>query len=90
MIAWPLFAEQKMNAKLLTDVLKVAVRPKVDDVTGIIKREEVAKAIKRIMEGDESFEKRKRIEELSDGAAKALSESGSSRNALSDLALKWH
>ncbi|MCI39546.1 UDP-glycosyltransferase [Trifolium medium] len=79
-----------MNAKLLTDVLKVAVRPKVDDETGIVKREEVVKAIKRIMEGDESFEIRKRIEELRDGAANALSENGSSRKALSDLALKWH
>ncbi|XP_045792194.1 hydroquinone glucosyltransferase-like [Trifolium pratense] len=89
-IAWPLFAEQKMNAKLLTDVLKVAVRPKIDDENGIVKREEVAKAIKRIMEGDESFVIRKRIEELRDGAANALSENGSSRKALSDLALKWH
>ncbi|CAJ2665050.1 unnamed protein product [Trifolium pratense] len=89
-IAWPLFAEQKMNAKLLTDVLKVAVRPKIDDENGIVKREEVAKVIKRIMEGDESFVIRKRIEELRDGAANALSENGSSRKALSDLALKWH
>ncbi|MCI64433.1 UDP-glycosyltransferase, partial [Trifolium medium] len=62
----------------------------VDDETGIIKREEVAKAIKRIMEGEESLEIRRRIKELSDGAANALSENGSSRKALSDLALKWY
>ena len=55
MIAWPLFAEQKMNAKIITDALKIAVRPKSDDETEIVKREEIAKAIKRIMEGDEKL-----------------------------------
>lgn len=91
MIVWPLFAEQRMNANILTDVLKVAVRPKVDEESGIVKREEVAGAVKRIMEGDESLEMHKRMKELSDGAAAALSdEHGSSRKALSDLALKWH
>ena len=89
LIAWPLFADERMNAKLLTDVLKVVVRPKVDDETGIIKREEVAKALKRIMEGDDSFEIRKKIKELSVGAETVLSEHGSSRKALSTLASKW-
>ncbi|XP_057451051.1 hydroquinone glucosyltransferase-like [Lotus japonicus] len=90
MIAWPLFAEQRMNAKIITDALKIAVRPKADDETALVKREEIAKAIKRIMEGDESLEIHKRVKELSDGAAAALSEHGSSTNALSSLALKWH
>ncbi|KAK2352514.1 hydroquinone glucosyltransferase [Trifolium repens] len=92
MIVWPLFAEQKMNAKLLVDVLKVGVRVKVDDddESGIVKREEVAKSVKRIMEGDESLEIRKRINELRVGACVATSEDGSSRKALSSLALKLH
>ncbi|XP_057451052.1 hydroquinone glucosyltransferase-like [Lotus japonicus] len=90
MITWPLFAEQRMNAKVITDALQIGVRPKADDEIGIVKREEIAKAIKRIMEGHESLEIYKRIKELSDGAASALSEHGSSRNALSSLALKWH
>ncbi|KAJ1439508.1 UDP-glycosyltransferase family, conserved site [Sesbania bispinosa] len=88
MIAWPLFAEQRMNAKIITDALKVAVRPKADE-SGIVRREEIAKAIKRIMEGDESLEIHKRIKELSNGAAAALSEHGSSRKELSTLAMKW-
>ncbi|KAF1888589.1 hypothetical protein Lal_00011363 [Lupinus albus] len=32
--------EQRMNAIVLTDVPKVAVRPKVDDETGIVEHEE--------------------------------------------------
>jgi hydroquinone glucosyltransferase len=81
-----------MNAKLLVDVLKVGVRVKVDDddESGIVKREEVAKSVKRIMEGDESLEIRKRINELRVGACVATSEDGSSRKALSSLALKLH
>ncbi|KAK7350426.1 hypothetical protein VNO77_09060 [Canavalia gladiata] len=89
MIAWPLFAEQRMNAALLTNGLKVAVRPKVDE-SGLVKREEVAKVIKRIMElGDERLEMRERMKELSVGADAALGEHGSSKRALSSLALKW-
>ncbi|MQL05516.1 hypothetical protein EI015_25930, partial [Escherichia coli] len=87
MIAWPLFAEQRMNALMLTEVLKVAVRPKVDDESGIIKREEIAEVIKRIMEGDEGLDIRKRIKDLSDAAGVAVSEHGSSHRALSSLVL---
>ncbi|XP_057451050.1 hydroquinone glucosyltransferase-like [Lotus japonicus] len=90
MIVWPLFAEQRMNAKIITDALKIGVRPKVDGETGMVKREEIARGVKRIMEGDESLEICRRVKELSDGAAAALSEHGSSRNAISSLALKWN
>ncbi|KAK7277107.1 hypothetical protein RIF29_18257 [Crotalaria pallida] len=89
-IAWPLFAEQRMNAIVLTDVLKVAVMPKVDEETGIVKHEEIARVVKTIMEGDEIVQIRKRINDLSDAAAVALSEHGSSTRALSSLAQKWH
>ena len=87
-IAWPLFVEQEMNAILLTDVLKVAVRPKADE-NGIIRREEIAKVTKRVVKGNESLEMRKRIKDLSDAAAIALSENGSSKKALSSLTQKW-
>ncbi|XP_027334997.1 hydroquinone glucosyltransferase-like [Abrus precatorius] len=84
MIAWPLFAEQKMNAIILNDELKVALRPMVDE-SGIVKREEIAKIIKRVMEGKEGLEMRKRMNEFSDAAAFALGEHGSSMRALSSL-----
>ena len=88
MIAWPLFAEQRMNAVLLTDVLKVALRPKIDE-NGIVTREEIARIIKRIMEGNEGLEIRKRIKGFSNVAAIALSENGSSKKVFSSLAQKW-
>ncbi|MED6211120.1 hypothetical protein PIB30_070511 [Stylosanthes scabra] len=87
MIAWPLFAEQRMNAILLTDELRVAVRPQGDEEDGIVKRDEIAKVVKRIMDhSEEGLEMRKRIQDLSDAAAVALSENGSSTKALSCLA----
>ena len=88
LIAWPLFAKQRMNAKLLTDALKVVVRPKAYE-KGIVTREEIARVIKRIMEGDEGLEMCKRMKELSDAAAIALSKNSSSIKALSSLAQKW-
>lgn len=90
MIAWPLFAEQRMNAATLTDVFKVAVRPRIDEQDGIIKGEEVVRVIKIIMDGEsEGLKLRRRIEEVRDGAVAALSEDGSSRMALSSLVIKW-
>ncbi|XP_045808741.1 hydroquinone glucosyltransferase-like [Trifolium pratense] len=93
MICWPLFAEQRMNAATLTDVFKVAVRPKIDEEDGIIKGEEVARVIMIIMDqcsrDGEGLQLRRRIEDLRVGAATAVSENGSSRRALSNLVLKW-
>ena len=77
-----------MNAATLTDVLKVAVRPKADE-TGIIKRDEIARIIKRIMEGGESLQIRKRIKDFSTAAIAALNEHGSSWRALSSLVQNW-
>ncbi|KAL2319944.1 hypothetical protein Fmac_028913 [Flemingia macrophylla] len=88
MIAWPLFAEQKMNATTICDILQVAVRPRVAAESGLVKREEVARVIKMVMEGDESLQMRKRVECLSLKASRAMTEHGSSTRALSSLALK--
>jgi hydroquinone glucosyltransferase len=50
MVAWPLYAEQNMNAAMSELQLKVAVRVK----DRFVSKEEVASAIKRVMEGDEA------------------------------------
>ncbi|KAK8326277.1 hypothetical protein V6Z11_A11G105100 [Gossypium hirsutum] len=42
MIAWPLYAEQRMNAVLLTEGINVALRPTVNQ-KGVVEREEIAK-----------------------------------------------
>lgn len=88
MIAWPLFAEQKMNASMLTNGLKVALRPNVNE-KGIVGREEIAEVIKNLMVGEEGKGIRQRMRELKGAAVDALEENGSSTRTLSELVLKW-
>ncbi|XP_028754111.1 hydroquinone glucosyltransferase-like [Neltuma alba] len=87
-IPWPLFAEQRMNAVLLTNGLKVAVWPKVNvNKNGIVEKEEIAEAIRRLMmEGEESNEIRARINALKLEAVRALKEDGPSTVTLSVFA----
>ncbi|KAB1225260.1 Hydroquinone glucosyltransferase [Morella rubra] len=87
MIAWPLFAEQRMNAVLLTEDLKVALRPKANE-KGLIEREEIAKVIKDLMASEEGKRAQNRIKDLKIAAGKALTGDGSSKRALSELASK--
>ncbi|OWM68669.1 hydroquinone glucosyltransferase [Punica granatum] len=88
LIVWPLYAEQKMNAVLLTEGVRVALRPKLDE-DGIVDREEVASVVKGLMEGEQGKRVRYRMKDLKEAAAKALSEDGSSTAALSEVARKW-
>ncbi|PKU79921.1 Hydroquinone glucosyltransferase [Dendrobium catenatum] len=44
MVAWPLYAEQRMNVILFEEGAKVALRVKVGK-NGVLRREEVAKMV---------------------------------------------
>lgn len=87
MITWPLFAEQKMNAILVTEGLKVGLmRPKANEKNGVVEKEEIAKVVRSLMEdGEEGDGIRRRIEELKVAAASALKEDGSSTMTLSQV-----
>ncbi|KAK7350404.1 hypothetical protein VNO77_08999 [Canavalia gladiata] len=88
LIAWPLFAEQKMNAVLLTNGLKVALRPKLNE-KGMVERDEIAKVVKSLMVGEEGKGIHQSMKKLKDDADDALREDGSSTRTLTQLALKW-
>uniref|UniRef100_A0A5B7CBB3 Glycosyltransferase n=1 Tax=Davidia involucrata TaxID=16924 RepID=A0A5B7CBB3_DAVIN len=88
LIAWPLYAEQKMNAVLLTDDLKVALRVKAEE-NGVVGREAIAKYVRGLFEGEEGKLIRNRMKDLKDGAAVALSQDGSSTKSLAEVAQKW-
>ncbi|XP_020204998.1 UDP-glycosyltransferase 72B1, partial [Cajanus cajan] len=87
LITWPLFAEQKMNAVLLTNGLKVALRPKLNE-NGIVEKEEIAKVVKCLMDGAEGKGMHERMENLKESAANALKD-GSSTQTLLELASHW-
>ncbi|CAK7339526.1 unnamed protein product [Dovyalis caffra] len=87
MIAWPLYAEQKMNATLLTEELGVAVQPKTSASECVVARAEIEMMVRRIMEDEDGFEIRKTAKELKYSGEKALSsKGGSSYNSLSQIA----
>ncbi|KAK7373466.1 hypothetical protein VNO80_06875 [Phaseolus coccineus] len=87
-IAWPLFAEQSLNAAILTDDLKVALRPKVNH-SGLTERKEISKTVRGLMEEKEGKEIRKTMELLKIAAANAIKEDGSSAKTLSELAASF-
>ncbi|CAN1793813.1 Hydroquinone glucosyltransferase [Linum perenne] len=87
-IAWPLYAEQKMNAVLLQKDIKVALRPKQRE-DGVIGRDEIAKVVKELMEGEEGAAVRRRMAELKAAAAEAVGDGGSSTKSLEELVCVW-
>lgn len=95
MIAWPLYAEQKMNAALLTEEIAIAVRAKetvVSAVAGgrkIVKKEEVERVVRLVMEGEEGKAMRSKANELKKSAAKALKLGGSSYDLVSSVVESW-
>lgn len=92
MIAWPLYAEQSMNATLLVEELGVAVRPKVLPTKKVVDREEIADMVREIMEevdrDGEPNPIRERMKGLKHSAVNAVSKGGSSYTALSEVGKK--
>ncbi|KAG6395023.1 hypothetical protein SASPL_145614 [Salvia splendens] len=85
MIAWPLYAEQKMNAVIVQEDAKVALRARPGE-NGIVDRVQIAKLVKGLMEGEEGKGMRSRTRDLKDAAEKSLSEIGeSTKFSLSEI-----
>jgi len=83
LIAWPLYAEQRMNAALLAEELGMAVRPRVLPTKKVVQREEIAEMVREVIVGDRV---RERVKEIRQSGMKALSEGGSSYVGLSKIA----
>ncbi|XP_028753507.1 anthocyanidin 3-O-glucosyltransferase 5-like [Neltuma alba] len=91
MMAWPMYAKQKMKAAALTEELGVAVRVKNGgNKAEVVERNEIQRLIRRVMV-EEGVCMRERVKELKHSAKLALSEGGSSFNSFHQLAknLKW-
>ncbi|XP_068666906.1 mogroside IE synthase-like [Aristolochia californica] len=77
MVACPQGCDQPTNAKYIEEVWRVGVRAKIDD-EGIIRREELKKCIKEIMEGERGVEIKRNALKWRKLAKEALEEGGSS------------
>ncbi|KAL1535967.1 hydroquinone glucosyltransferase [Salvia divinorum] len=88
MIAWPLYAEQKMNAVIVQEDAKVALRARPGE-NDIVDRVQITNLVKGLMEGEEGKGMRSRMRDLKDAAEKSLSENGASTKFLSEFVAKW-
>lgn len=84
MIAWPLYAEQKMNAAFLTEEAGVALRPQLRGGQ-VVGREEIETMVRTLMEGKEGECLRGNVKQLKRSAVEALKEGGSSHKSMCEL-----
>ncbi|CAL4974186.1 unnamed protein product [Urochloa decumbens] len=88
MLAWPMYAEQRMNKVFLVEGLQLAVA-----VEGYNKEmvgdEEVAAKVRWLMESDGGRELRERARAAMGRAKEALSDGGESRTSLLELVGQW-
>ncbi|KAM4129671.1 hypothetical protein ACJW30_01G041600 [Castanea mollissima] len=89
MIAWPLYAEQRMNATMLVEEVGVAVKPVGIPGKGVVDREEIERVVRLVLEGEEGNGMRRKARELKVSAVKALELGGSSLESLSSVIKKW-
>lgn len=88
MIAFPLQADQPVNAFLLVEEAKVAVEIKMID--GLRKREDVERAVRSVMAMDEAaLQMKRRVKALSIAAAAAISKEGAARKNLDSFIQHW-
>jgi hydroquinone glucosyltransferase len=87
-IAWPMYAEQRMNAKMLSERAGMALRLKARE-DGLVTRDEVAAVARELMAGEKGAAARKKARELGEEMEKGLLPDGASRKALEDVAGRW-
>ncbi|KAI4386739.1 hypothetical protein MLD38_004646 [Melastoma candidum] len=87
MICWPLYAEQKMNATMLSEHLGMAVRSKEAGPESVLPRNVIEAMVREVMGRDRAEGKRLRstVREIQRMSNAALDEGGSSYDALSKV-----
>ncbi|GLJ08474.1 hypothetical protein SUGI_0089410 [Cryptomeria japonica] len=79
-LGWPYFADHFLDCRFCKDVWKIGIDLEGVDIDEnlVIKREEIEKGVRKLMEGKEAQELRKRGMELKEAAFKAVGQGGSS------------
>ncbi|KAF7136369.1 hypothetical protein RHSIM_Rhsim08G0056400 [Rhododendron simsii] len=86
-LAWPMMAEQHVNARMVVEEIKVGLRVETinGSVRGFVKSEGLEKMVRELMEGEMGKEARKKVEGFGEMAKKAVEEGGSSWQTLNQL-----
>ncbi|CAI0455935.1 unnamed protein product [Linum tenue] len=86
MLAWPMMAEQPLNARMVAEKVKMGIRVEGSGRTGFVQRGALEKAVRKLMNGVEGMEVRRNAKEYAEKARKAMEEgSGSSWKRLNLL-----
>jgi len=90
MLAWPLYAEQRMNRVFLEEEMRLAVAVEgYDSESGLVAAEEVAAKVRWLMESDGGRALRERTLAAMRQAHDALRQGGESEAALAGLVDEW-
>ncbi|XP_042505945.1 UDP-glycosyltransferase 88F4-like [Macadamia integrifolia] len=84
MVAWPLYAEQRMNKVFLVEGMKLAM-PMEESEDGLVSAAEVEKRVTDLMESEEGRVLRERSRKMKEEAMAVWSDSGSSMTAFTKL-----
>ncbi|KAF5180980.1 Udp-glycosyltransferase 90a1 [Thalictrum thalictroides] len=86
-IAWPMMADQHLNARMVVEELGVGIRvlARNGSVRGYVGSECIESMVKELMEGEKGKEVRKKVKEMEVLAKKAMEEGGSSWCTLGNL-----
>nr|XP_010913834.1 UDP-glycosyltransferase 90A1-like [Elaeis guineensis] len=79
-LAWPMIAEQGLNARFLVQDLGIGLRVRASDGTpqGLVKGEDLAKLVSELVDGEKGTEAAKKVKDLARAARMAMEEGGSS------------
>ncbi|KAJ3691606.1 hypothetical protein LUZ61_020770 [Rhynchospora tenuis] len=88
MVAFPQWADQPTNASYVESVWEVGVRTRQDS-DGLVRREEVERCVKEVMQGGRSEEYRRNAEKWRNKAKEAMKEGGSSYKNIVNLVAKY-
>ncbi|EOA40344.1 hypothetical protein CARUB_v10009070mg [Capsella rubella] len=85
MVGVPQWSDQMNDAKFVEDVWKVGYRAKEEAGEAIVKREELVRCLKGVMEGESSVKIRESSKKWKDLAVKAMSDGGSSDRSINEF-----
>ncbi|XP_026658226.1 UDP-glycosyltransferase 90A1-like [Phoenix dactylifera] len=86
-LAWPMMAEQRLNARFLVQDLGIGLRVRASDGTreGLVRGEDIAKLVRELVDGEKGKEAAKKAKDLARAARMAMEEGGSSWRALEQM-----
>ena len=86
-LAWPMMAKQPLNATLVVEQIKVGLRVETIDgsIRGFVKKEQLEKMVRELMEGEKGEELRKEVKKFAEAARTAMEEGRSSWQMLNLL-----